>query len=675
MTSRILLGASASIAVLGTLSGLISLITDSIDAAGAYGLLALAIIAFFAAILQLKKSAEIDPGYRAEKVLHKEAQKPVKAGGPYWWNFVHKEFVEHPKSVEIIDQVRKQPLHLIMGPRASGKTVLLRSLAYSLARKRRSRVYMLDCAICSSQEIEAFAEKALLPLHDHKRITIIIDNVQHEQEACGRVLERYIEAGLRKLRIILASRPLSHQRRVTPLGLQQLQENPEQTTEIFPEDISAEIIHAHFEKSHHEYQEPPNTAGDPFDGFRKDLWILHYALDSYRPSYEVSGIQIDDLYDKIAIQLRQLPPGQAEILLAVALVHAFGLNKQEDPVATLELGIEEAFLTDDTEGLGLDAQLIESLVVAGNLVRKPIRVYGRERHLLMLEHQSVAELFLETFLMREVDANALKRLLRRTGAKKTENLRFDFISYYAAHSNLFEYFGPADDSLAFDDFLSMIPTRPELQQRIVEIWTNQFAQIDASEQFGWLLTRLYFAPLPIQADLARAIRLDGLAEWLSSEASPLDISNFLSIASVPIVARLLQTWSPEALLHTVKDDLPVLATSLLQTQRANPGFANKLLGLIGEEKLIRNLKQGPWHLEELTLAYMSLSLFMPELGKQLVTHLKAQIDGLPDRGRKEEAINYLRELRYLIGTGTPDEDDLFTEIESRITPGTPLPQC
>ena len=75
---------------------------------------------------------------------------------------------------------------------------------------------MLDCAICSSQEIEGFAEKALLPLHDHKRITIIIDNMQHEQEACGRMLERYIEAGLRKLRIILASRPLSHQRRVTP---------------------------------------------------------------------------------------------------------------------------------------------------------------------------------------------------------------------------------------------------------------------------------------------------------------------------------------------------------------------------------------------------------------------------------------------------------------------------
>ena len=280
-----------------------------------------------------------------EQSLKPENAQWFRKRGPIAADFVHKKFHPRHETLERLESlVFGNPVSLLQGEPATGKTVLALNLAYELYRKKE-QVYYFDC-----DKERNFSRSSLVS--DIGKITgiIIIENIhlapQKFQSLCS-------DFKLDKDRhILFTCRPSLYDYQSSKS--EDLSELP--TLAIRPFEEVNKLID-HFVSDQLASPFPPEVLEEIQDVSSDSFWLLAYALMGYiasngrgRPKDWIETGVTKDLHD-----LENICAGYPEILIAISTLYR------------IETLTAENYLTSH---LGCSLDVLNALVREGQITRQ-----------------------------------------------------------------------------------------------------------------------------------------------------------------------------------------------------------------------------------------------------------------------------------------------------------------
>ncbi|MFC1506401.1 HEAT repeat domain-containing protein [Thermoproteota archaeon] len=158
-------------------------------------------VAFF--FLWIRGHVKIEPWIDSKEILRKNlttSPELFRRGGPIWIDYVKKLDVEHPKTITIKKIIQEHGSVHIEGWTNSGKTCVLRRIAYDYLKLRRRVLWL------SLLQIRSDIDKILSPIYhlNFPNTVLIIDDVQEDPTLCNNILSE-LDSGF-KGTFIIASR-------------------------------------------------------------------------------------------------------------------------------------------------------------------------------------------------------------------------------------------------------------------------------------------------------------------------------------------------------------------------------------------------------------------------------------------------------------------------------------
>ncbi len=250
---------------------------------------------------------------KIENVLGKEKYTEpqfFRSYGIQWIDF-EKGYVRHRKEVgEIIKRFEKEDIVAIKGKPASGKSIVLRSVGYELAKKRKE-VYVIELKGAKPMIEE------VMKLRD---CYLLIDDVHLDPSYVDNLIRN-----LSNVKILLSSREMDY--RFGPTTKPQLLEYFENAIEIEAVDVADGIIEIFEEKN----EKVPKEVKEKLT--KNNLWILAWQLKVYEKTKKMDE---ETIHEEVMRYIKRDLGGNAEnILLPLAIAYQYEIPLRKEFVEEL----------------------------------------------------------------------------------------------------------------------------------------------------------------------------------------------------------------------------------------------------------------------------------------------------------------------------------------------------
>jgi len=332
----------------------------------------------------------------AEYILRKgESKKPgFFKREPEWVDFEEGYIVEHKNVDAIIHNLAQNPVQLILGAPASGKSVMLKNIAFKLA-KQGWKVYFVELKKYSEEQIKAYLENALTV--DNDKALIILDDAHLDLPKCEDLVRNFKLKNLRT-KLLIGLRTIEELQEEHPKEVSSFDGLAK--TEIVSSDEAEKIIRLFLRRKYELGDTEMEKVARKFTRYEQDLWVLSWALDSY--SVEKNEIRQSDIYKKVMKSITNMAVGHGrttinaeDALLPLSTFYRF------------EIVVERVFLE---EQLNIKGAVLDQLVAAGEIAST---IEIGERETLRLDHSSIAELYFETYQVYPDLGVRIKRFVQR----------------------------------------------------------------------------------------------------------------------------------------------------------------------------------------------------------------------------------------------------------------------
>ena len=211
---------------------------------------------------------------RIEHVLRKGEVKKEEffRKEPLWIDFEKGCIVERKEVDEIIQKLRNDKIHLVLGKPASGKSVILKNIGFKLANENE-KVYFIELKKLSDEEVKQYFGK--IP---NLNAIFIVDDAHLKLSACEKLARDFRMKG--KGLLLIGSRETYG-----------LKEHPMVASE-FEYLRKNEMIHLFLRKKQLSDSKIEAVA-ESLKEYKHDLWLLSWALKAYKPEKDtVEEIEI-----------------------------------------------------------------------------------------------------------------------------------------------------------------------------------------------------------------------------------------------------------------------------------------------------------------------------------------------------------------------------------------------
>jgi hypothetical protein len=289
---------------------------------------------------------------------------------PEWVDYEQGFIVERREVDEIIKKLENNKVQLVLGAPASGKSIILKNVGYKLANQNK-KVYAVEIKKHPQDEIKLFFE--YIPKMDDDSPIFIIDDAHLNISECERLIRNFKGRGKGKL--IIGSRETREITNGDPTETSEFEHLSKTALRILADDVTEEMIKTFLWSKHSLSDERIKSVSDSLGKFKKDLWHLSWALNTYNP--EKNTVEKDEIYDKIKERIRTINAEDAFLPLSVFYRY--------------EIPIERRFLE---KQLGIKNETIEQLIGLSEIIE--IEAKGKPI-MLSLNHSSLAELYFGTY--------------------------------------------------------------------------------------------------------------------------------------------------------------------------------------------------------------------------------------------------------------------------------------
>jgi len=208
---------------------------------------------------------------------------------PTWVDFEKGYFVKREKQIKkVLQALETHNIHVIYGVPTSGKSNFVKYLGFELAK--RSCVFYIGL---KEHDIAQLFE-GIKKIINKRECVLIIDDAHLNLKEVQTLIDI---AKNKVLKLIIATRPLSDELYKTHTSgrVQKYIKDKKYSTELSPEEILDGLIDKYVEKNHMKI--PPHVRSEIKKKYGKDLWILYWALKSYK---ENTIITKNYIYKEIA---------------------------------------------------------------------------------------------------------------------------------------------------------------------------------------------------------------------------------------------------------------------------------------------------------------------------------------------------------------------------------------
>lgn len=314
---------------------------------------------------------------RIESVLQKNIKEEIRKprAEQFYWRDFERGLVSSREEVDIlVRMLDKDNRCLVIGNQASGKTVTLLDLGYTLSKKGYIAFFI------NADQLDVDDVYSDLEKWNMTNVVLIIDDVQRNPALCERLLTR---TRALCIKVILASRPLAPSVFREGEGLE-LKALIQKKVEIHvTQDVIIDIIRKYCLSLGFRYMSKHEDAGSLYEDVSNvmnicgnDLWILRYLLLSWDPtSQRLANLSRNDIYNDVyrarIMTWKRIDQNVIELIKAVSSLYQY------------EIPCHVSYLNE----IGLFA-VSTKLSEEGILIETDGSV--------VLHHASIARLYLET---------------------------------------------------------------------------------------------------------------------------------------------------------------------------------------------------------------------------------------------------------------------------------------
>ena len=325
-------------------------------------------------LLELTKHEELPT---IEHVLKKgEIEKEeIFRKEPMWIDFergciVERKIVERKEVYDIMEKLKNDKIHLVLGEPASGKSVILKNIGFKLAKEGK-KVYFIELKSHSDEEVEEFFRK--IP---ELNAIFIIDDAHLKLSACEKLVREFKRRG--KGLLLIGSREVHELRRRHPKESSEFEYLNK--TKIEAKDATEDIIRLFLKRKHNLEDRRIEIISKNLERYKHDLWHLSWALLAYNPEKDL--VEKEEIVEKVKDSIREIKKNgkvnAEEVFYPLSVFYRF------------EIPVERRFI----ENLGIDKRTIDELLSLGELIE--FEEIGKRR-MLLLHHSSIADIYFEAY--------------------------------------------------------------------------------------------------------------------------------------------------------------------------------------------------------------------------------------------------------------------------------------
>lgn len=290
---------------------------------------------------------------------------------PYMIDFKNGYITKRKEVDGVINKLKKDPIQLIIGDPASGKTVIAKNMGYKFRKKKYGFLRYNVFIIKIKDKLHRNDVNEILKIKK-KRILLIIDDIHSDLNGINDLLEII---GKPKFKILLCGRAVIERKveQRSETQLDRLMQDEKKSTKINAFNAVNDILKNFEDKTDIKIKEEHRVEFKKQYG--QDLWVLSRTLSFYKIKGRVPTRE--ELYDEIKGDLKKDDYREIhadDIILPISLFY-----RHETSIAVRTL----------TETLGLNEGDIWKLINRGEI----LELDGQ----LSLHHSSRATLYIETF--------------------------------------------------------------------------------------------------------------------------------------------------------------------------------------------------------------------------------------------------------------------------------------
>lgn len=216
----------------------------------------------------------------------------------------------------IINKLNSNNLHIIIGPPASGKTVLVRNICFKL--KNMYQIYWLDMTYLEVDRTRVLLEVKRL---NTKKSLLVIEDAYVSLEKLE-ILIKYIKNNVKNLKLLITTikNPDIEQldyRENRFVELRELISNSECLTEIFAKGIAKDLVQFYSARFNKNISKGSCNIGY----FGDDLWYLSYFLKAWVDYGCVDEkLMLQKIYEDLINYNNRFGQGSTDIVLIISLI-------------------------------------------------------------------------------------------------------------------------------------------------------------------------------------------------------------------------------------------------------------------------------------------------------------------------------------------------------------------
>jgi hypothetical protein len=299
---------------------------------------------------------------------------------PAWVDFEQGFIVERNEVKDIIIKLESNDVQLVLGAPASGKTIILKNVGYRLANDGKKNVHIVELKGHSIDEVKLFFDT--IPKMEDDNQIFIIDDAHLNLFYCERLVEEFKSKGKRNLIIgSRESREITEEHPKDGAEYQILSELSKMCIHVQAEDVTERMIETFLEKQYHIVL---NREEGFLHGYKKDLWLLSWALKAYNP--KKNSVEDDVICRNITKSIEKIGVGKEkdkinaqDAFLPLSIFYRF------------EIPIERSFME---QQLQIDGKTINKLIELQEIVETK----DSGHKMLSLHHSSIAELYFGAYI-------------------------------------------------------------------------------------------------------------------------------------------------------------------------------------------------------------------------------------------------------------------------------------
>jgi hypothetical protein len=335
--------------------------------------------------------------------------------GPIEIDFIKGTIFRRDEVDSIIAKIKENRIHLIIGPPASGKTVLARNICYEL--DNLYNIYWLEMDDLISDATRVYLEITRL---NRTNSLIVVENGHKSIEKLENLVD-YLLDSIKAVKMIITTRN-SNLKRDTSHKIARINRDEHFKTEINATDIARKLIIFYSDK----FGKTIDQDIDEFLTFGGDLWQLSYLFKAY---IDKGKIDYNIIYQKVRDELieydKRIGIGASDIILIIAwITQNSAILPEESNIESNYLPIDDFFLIDK---LGYDPAIISCLTSFG-IIKKVNGGYW-------CWHTSLSRIYIKTA---ELYPNLLSRI--NSKFKDILNDSFDADSNLDMNINIFHIY-------------------------------------------------------------------------------------------------------------------------------------------------------------------------------------------------------------------------------------------